>query len=132
MTSLPRNNLVPPEVAEVLDGLKDAVTRQDRIHTVLRFLLERGCSKQLFEKVLNMCPDPECDECGKLVCINGEPLHFHHDGCPGCDGKITRFDQIRMNREDELLWSGDHSEPDWDLEPILTKDDDRGPSHSGT
>jgi hypothetical protein len=30
------------------------------------------------------CPDPECMECGQIVCPQKEPLHFHHDGCPVC------------------------------------------------
>lgn len=128
------------ELAEVLDDLKETITRRDRAHIVLRYLLVRGCSKQLFEKVLNMCPDPECDECGKLVCINGEPLHFHRDGCPGCDGKLTMFDQRRMEREDTLLWSTSDfdgldeayaalSQVDAKDQPE-TRDDDRGPSHT--
>mgnify|MGYP000131395158 CR=1 FL=1 len=26
----------------------------------------------------------ECSTCGAFVCPYGEPLHFHHDGCPAC------------------------------------------------
>ena len=25
-----------------------------------------------------------CDACAKVFCPHGEPLHFHHDGCPAC------------------------------------------------
>ena len=28
--------------------------------------------------------DQECLICGVLCCPAGEPLHFHHDGCPAC------------------------------------------------
>lgn len=28
------------------------------------------------------CPDQECLDCGARACPLGEPLHFHHDGCP--------------------------------------------------
>ena len=28
------------------------------------------------------CPDAECALCGIRDC--GEPLHYHHDGCPSC------------------------------------------------
>lgn len=28
------------------------------------------------------CPDTECLVCGVRACPDGEPLHFHHDGCP--------------------------------------------------
>ncbi len=31
---------------------------------------------------LDACDDPECLSCGYLVCPAGEPMHFHHDGCP--------------------------------------------------
>lgn len=36
------------------------------------------------DKLLAHCGDPECMECGAIVCPHGEPLHFHHDGCPSC------------------------------------------------
>jgi hypothetical protein len=26
----------------------------------------------------------ECMRCGELDCPHGEPLHYHHDGCPAC------------------------------------------------
>jgi len=26
----------------------------------------------------------ECTRCGELDCPHGEPLHWHHDGCPAC------------------------------------------------
>lgn len=105
----------------------DEADRVDRVHETLKFLIERGCSERLFVRVLNMCPDPECDECGKLVCINGEPLHFHHDGCPGCDGTTNRFAQRLLDSQDANSWSEfDH---DWhDLEPIRTKEEEHGSS----
>lgn len=36
------------------------------------------------DKLLAHCPDAECMECAKACCPHGEPLHFHHDGCPAC------------------------------------------------
>lgn len=30
------------------------------------------------------CKDAECWYCGLLICPHGEPMHFHHDGCPAC------------------------------------------------
>lgn len=30
--------------------------------------------------------DGECLACGERDCPRGEPLHYHHDGCPVCDG----------------------------------------------
>lgn len=31
------------------------------------------------------CPDMECTICSERDCPRGEPLHYHHDGCPVCD-----------------------------------------------
>ena len=30
------------------------------------------------------CPVEECLVCGARDCPHGEPLHYHHDGCPAC------------------------------------------------
>lgn len=38
----------------------------------------------MVDKLLAHCPDAECLTCGAAVCPYGEPLHFHHDGCPAC------------------------------------------------
>lgn len=32
------------------------------------------------------CPVDECLVCSIRECPEQEPLHFHHDGCPRCDG----------------------------------------------
>lgn len=32
----------------------------------------------------DQCPDMECIVCGYRDCPHGEPLHYHHDGCPCC------------------------------------------------
>lgn len=40
----------------------------------------------LTDELLAQCGDPECIVCGAIVCPHQEPLHFHHDGCPACDG----------------------------------------------
>lgn len=33
------------------------------------------------------CEDMECLDCGERECPQGEPLHFHHDGCPARCGR---------------------------------------------
>jgi len=33
---------------------------------------------------LEDCPDQECPVCGIRSCPHGDPMHFHHDGCPSC------------------------------------------------
>jgi len=30
------------------------------------------------------CEKLECLDCGVHDCPHGEPLHYHHDGCPAC------------------------------------------------
>jgi hypothetical protein len=30
------------------------------------------------------CPVDECSFCAVRDCPDGEPLHYHHDGCPMC------------------------------------------------
>jgi septal ring factor EnvC (AmiA/AmiB activator) len=35
-------------------------------------------------QLIDHCPDAECGTCGMAACPYGEPLHFHHDGCPAC------------------------------------------------
>ena len=37
------------------------------------------------DEVFQTCPGGECcDQCASIFCPHGEPLHFHHDGCPCC------------------------------------------------
>ncbi len=46
----------------------------------------RVVSQLVAEHRANPLHDPvasECEVCGLFEC--GEPLHFHHDGCPNCD-----------------------------------------------
>lgn len=33
--------------------------------------------------------DDECLVCGEHDCPHGEPLHYHHDGCPMCEGDVS-------------------------------------------
>lgn len=42
----------------------------------------------------NECDEDECMVCGIRDCPYGEPLHYHHDGCPAfCwfDKENTKF-----------------------------------------
>lgn len=34
------------------------------------------------------CPIEECMLCGVRDCPDHEALHYHHDGCPCCDGVV--------------------------------------------
>lgn len=55
------------------------------IHDRLKDALDNKASSKEVMDILNECDDPECIECGELICPSKEPLHFHHDGCPVCD-----------------------------------------------
>lgn len=41
-------------------------------------------ARNLTDALLNECKDYECIACAEIVCPYGDPLHFHHDGCPAC------------------------------------------------
>ena len=58
------------------------------MHLDLRVAVEDKHSPEIIDAWLAKCPDPECLECGEIICPMGEPLHFHHDGCPACDGGV--------------------------------------------
>ncbi len=45
------------------------------------------------EKHLLIAHDPECMFCAMLACPVGEPLHFHHDGCPCCE--FVKYDKLQ-------------------------------------
>lgn len=49
------------------------------------------CEKDHVDGPPEKCPANECMICAVIDCPHGEPLHFHHDGCPACvfddDGK---------------------------------------------
>ncbi len=63
----------------------------DTLHAQLRDLYVRGLSgdeaaRAQVDPLLNTCAGIEfCEQCAVIFCPYGEPLHFHHDGCPCCD-----------------------------------------------
>ncbi len=42
------------------------------------------------------CSDGSCMECGARDCPSGEPLHYHHDGCPWCVN--AKRGQVRVDK----------------------------------
>lgn len=55
----------------------------------------------------DMCPAEECAECGERDCPHGEPLHYHHDGCPACDFlRIWRAWGRTAMDETHYTWNG--------------------------
>ena len=61
-----------------MSSISDAYDKMDTLDAEIRRL------HAVIDKLLAHCGDPECYECGEAVCPHGEPLHFHHDGCPAC------------------------------------------------
>lgn len=59
------------------------------LHTLIAMRFVQG---RLDDETLNRCTDPECPDCGRIICPYHEPLHFHHDGCPACStGKFVEY-----------------------------------------
>ena len=52
------------------------------IHDKLRDAVKAGRDGLELDEILAQCPDAECSECGRIICPLGDPMHFHHDGCP--------------------------------------------------
>ncbi|ATW62283.1 hypothetical protein Psp6_00030 [Pseudomonas phage Psp6] len=50
----------------------------------VRVLVDEADMRKVIDALLLHCDDPECLKCGAIICPHGEPLHFHHDGCPSC------------------------------------------------
>lgn len=40
--------------------------------------------------------DEECLGCGAEDCPFGEPLHWHHDGCPTCDADPRAIEVLKL------------------------------------
>lgn len=58
----------PDRIADLLDEAANYIQSQD----------------DKINKLLDHCDDPECWDCGKIMCPYGGEMHFHHDGCPTC------------------------------------------------
>lgn len=50
------------------------------------------------------CPVDECMDCAIQVCPDGEPLHFHHDGCPACDMPKRDSGIINNSFPHQIIW----------------------------
>lgn len=56
--------------------------RLAHIHAALEYAVVHKLSERYIHALLVCCPDPECSECGEIICPFGDRLHFHHDDCP--------------------------------------------------
>ena len=56
--------------------------------------------------------DGECMACGQIDCPDGEPLHYHHDGCPCCsqrpDDVRTQSDLLEQTEKIRRRWVPSH------------------------
>ena len=56
--------------------------------------------KELESHISEECLDSECMLCGMRDCPGGEPLHYHHDGCPSCcDDVFGKPDGICIEKD---------------------------------
>lgn len=62
--------------------IADHIEQQEAEIAMLRKDAERKTTQ--IDALLQHCADAECHTCGSIICRHGEPLHFHHDGCPAC------------------------------------------------
>ncbi|WP_434456549.1 hypothetical protein JQR85_13750 [Stutzerimonas urumqiensis] len=59
--------------------------RNDELRAEVERMRARIASdEKKLDALLAHCPDGECAECSKIICEHGDPMHFHHDGCPSC------------------------------------------------
>lgn len=57
-------------------------------------------TEQLFEQ----CGSETCDQCASIFCPYGEPLHFHHDGCPCCSMDPMPASRIERAKRRVARW----------------------------
>jgi hypothetical protein len=76
------------DLAFLAPGDRADETFLDHVREAINTLATRQSEiKRLYQQVyhlLDHCKDQECMTCGQIMCPGGEPLHFHHDGCPFC------------------------------------------------
>lgn len=51
----------------------------------VEFMNVTALPRLVVDHEVDACLDLECEVCGAKDCPMGEPLHYHHDGCPSCD-----------------------------------------------
>lgn len=69
--------------------MRGFLSAKTRLHLgINQVLLTHGPGPEA-DKALAECPDAECRLCSAIVCPDGDPMHFHHDGCPSCAEKVA-------------------------------------------
>lgn len=65
------------------------MSSHDTIHEVIAKTFRQYGDGPETDNALQLCGDSECSTCAAIICPHGEPLHFHHDGCPACARMTT-------------------------------------------
>lgn len=68
----------------------------------------------------DVCPDEECLMCSVRDCPHGEPLHYHHDGCPVCSVEAAkRMQKVaqHVGQDVTLSWVVTEKDPWWPSDP---------------
>lgn len=60
-------------------------------------------AERAVQAALDACPEPECSTCAQIACPDGDPLHFHHDGCPSCYLDTAEVERLKMRLADQDL-----------------------------
>lgn len=74
----------PLYVSDTLEIAKDYLAKSMRLSIATRKLKDIAYFHGHKD---GECCDADCGECGicaVLDCPHGDPLHYHHDGCPSC------------------------------------------------
>jgi len=72
-------------IAEFLVGSRMPPKGTCALHAAIQIAVESKQPNDVVDALLAQCETAECAVCGSICCPHGEPLHFHHDGCPACD-----------------------------------------------
>lgn len=72
-------------IAQFLIGSRMPPEKTRELHEAIELAVESKQPSAVIDALLALCETGECAVCGSIICPHGEPLHFHHDGCPACD-----------------------------------------------
>lgn len=83
---LKKMSFLPGEKVTIINNLAEHVGLNENDKYQAMSIVKHDVTKFGAEadKLLKMCLEAECSKCGEILCRYGDPLHFHHDGCPTC------------------------------------------------
>jgi hypothetical protein len=92
------------EAKQVLSSPREMLYTKECLVDVIRRLVE--VYHEHVDALLNHCEDPECGECGVIICPHRDSFHFHHDGCPACaenEDMRRGYDRAKARRGTDTL-----------------------------